>query len=143
MERINRYISILYRFGQRFFAQQFRGTLPVEVGQFPALMQALSAPGITQDEISRNTCIDKGATARSVRLLEEAGLIRRETDAEDRRINHVYPTQLGQECKKPILKAIEDLHIVLYQGFSEDEARQATALLTRMQENMRGYFGEK
>ena len=48
--RLNRDISILYRYGQRFFACRL-APLGVEVGQLPVLMQVYQMPGTTQDAL--------------------------------------------------------------------------------------------
>lgn len=92
--RLNRDISILYRYGQRFFACRL-APLGVEVGQLPVLMQVYQMPGTTQDALSVGRGFDKGTTARVAKSLEDAGLLRRETDPDDRRINHLYPTEPG------------------------------------------------
>lgn len=92
--RLNRDISILYRYGQRFFACRL-APLGVEVGQLPVLMQVYQMPGTTQDALSVGRGFDKGTTARVAKSLEDAGLLRRETDPDDRRINHLYPTGAG------------------------------------------------
>lgn len=138
---INRTISVLYRSGQRFFSQRLRELeLPLEVGQLPFIMQVYRHPGITQDGIAMNAVMDKGTTARSIKQLEESGLIVREVDEKDRRVNHIYPTEKAYDIKKQVLDIIKDLHDVLYQGFSQDEIRYAISLLSRMKGNMAEYL---
>lgn len=133
----NRLISILYRYGQRFFVRQLRQRgLELEVGQLPALMQIYRAPGITQEEIAQNTGMDKGTTARSVQRLCQLGLALRQVDAADRRLLHIYATEKGESCRAQLEEMIADLHSALYRGFTPQEIETAFALLERMKENM-------
>lgn len=136
-ERINRTISILYRYGQRYLSARLR-PLGLEVGQLPALMRICKTPGITQEQISLETGMDKGTTARSVQRLEEAGLVRRETDKADRRLNHIFPSPRAGAVEHEILAAVEGLHDILYEGMTELEITQAAVLMNRMKDNLAG-----
>lgn len=138
---INRTISILYRYNQRFFAQKLEEySLPIEVGQIPALMQVYRHPGITQDEISSNAGIDKGTAARTVTQLEASGLVIRQTDERDRRVNHIFPTEEGINIKNQVFSVIGELHDILYQGFSECEIDEMYSMLERMKGNIVGFI---
>ena len=134
---ISRIISILYRYNQCFFAKKLKEySLPIDVAHLPALMQAYRNPGITQDGISMNVGMDKGTVARTVKQLEDAGLVIREIDENDRRINHIFPTPRGLEIKEQVFKIIEELHEVLYRGFDAGEIDQAFSYIERMKDNM-------
>lgn len=138
---INRTISILYRYNQRFFTQKLEMySLPIEVGQIPALMQVYRHPGITQDEISSNAGIDKGTAARTITQLENNGLVIRQTDEKDRRVNHIFPTEEGMEVKAQVLRVIVELHEILYNGFSECEIDEMFSMLERMKNNIVNYI---
>ncbi|MEA4846289.1 MAG: MarR family transcriptional regulator [Clostridiaceae bacterium] len=134
---INRTISILYRENQRFFYQKLEEySLPVEVGQLPALLQVYRNPGITQEGISYNAGIDKGTVARTIKQLEDNKIVIRSTDSKDRRVNHIFASPKGLEIKAQIFQIIEELHDVLYQGFCDREIDEAIKLLERMRNNM-------
>lgn len=138
---INRTISILYRYNQRFFTQKLEMySLPIEVGQIPALMQVYRHPGITQDEISSNAGIDKGTAARTITQLENNGLVIRQTDEKDRRVNHIFPTEEGMEVKAQVLRVIVELHEILYNGFNECEIDEMFSMLERMKNNIVNYI---
>ncbi len=138
---INRNFSILYRYGQRFFVQKLKDQgLPFEVGQFPFLMQVYRCPGITQEGLSSQAVMDKGTTARSIKQLEECGLIRREIDEYDRRIQHIYPTPDALQIKEQVFDIIKNLHEVLYKGLSKEEITLAMSLTDRMKENIAEYL---
>jgi DNA-binding MarR family transcriptional regulator len=138
---INRTISRLYRDNQRFFAQWLKELqLPIEVGQLPALIQVYLHPGITQDGISANAGLDKGTVARTIKQLEENGIISKQTDEEDKRANHIFATEEGLSYEAQVFQIINELHNVLYKGLSDSEVEQAIALLERMRRNMIDYL---
>lgn len=134
---INRIISILYRYDQYFFARKLQEySLPIDVGHIPSLMQVYRNPGITQSGIALNSGMDKGTVARSLKQLEKAGLVLRQTDENDRRVNHIFATQKGNEIKEKVFQIIEELHEVLYRGFDPQEIQQAFSFIERMRGNM-------
>ena len=138
-DRINRYISILYRYGQRYLSSNLKA-LNFDVGLMPAFLQACKEPGITQEGISSATGMDKGTTARSVKQLELQGYIIRQVDAMDRRMNHIYPTDRALALYPQIESILIHLHQLLYQGFSEEEKEQALVFVQRMKQNMMHLF---
>lgn len=138
---INNTISVMYRYNQRFFAQKLKQySLPIEVGHIPTLMQVYRFPGITQDGISSNAGIDKGTVAHALKKLEDAGIVAREMDEKDRRVNHIFPTAKGLEIKEQVFQIIKELHVILYNGFSQSDIDEAISLLERMKSNMDGYI---
>jgi len=140
---INRSVSIIYRYNQRFFSQKLQAySLPIEVGQIPTLIQVYRHPGITQDGISSNAGIDKGTVARIVKQLEDNGIIIKKSDSKDKRVNHIYATQKGMKHKEQLFMIIRELHEVLYQGFSDSDIIEAISMLKRMKENIHDYLEE-
>lgn len=138
---INKIISVLYRYNQRYFTQKLaEHSLPLEVGQVPTLIQIYRHPGITQEGISANAGIDKGTVAHVVKQLEKTGIVDRQTDTEDRRINHIFATDKGLECKEQIFGIIRELHQVLYRDFHEEEIQTAMSMLERMKNNIKAYM---
>lgn len=134
---INRTISVMYRYNQHFIIKKLKEySLPIEVGQIPTLLQVYRYPGITQEGISSNAGIDKGTAAHNLKQLEHAGLIIREIDKKDRRVNHIFAAPKGLQIKEQVFQIIKELHEILYQGFSDSEIEEAIFLLERMENNM-------
>lgn len=135
-KRINRTLSVLYRYNQRFFAHKVKERkLPIEVGHIPSLMQVYYHPGITQDQLSFYNGMDKGTTARSIKQLEELKLLYRKTDQSDRRINHLFLTPDGIRVRNQMSEIILELHEMLYEGFESEEIDLLMDLLQRMKQN--------
>lgn len=140
---INRNISILYRYGQKFLSQRLKELTPLlEVGQFPFLLQVYRYPGISQDQISANVAMDKGTCARCIKQLESSGLVIKETDSEDRRINRIYPSETALSIKDQVFNIIAELHEILYKGFNQHEINNTISILNRMKNNIQSYLNK-
>lgn len=140
----NREISILYRYGQRYFAQRLRETgLDFELGVMPFLFCSYRFPGITQEALSVQIGMDKGTTARALKKLEAEGYIRREEDESDGRRRHVYITEKARALIPNLTAVIEEYHQILYEGFDEAEIRLVHSLLIRMKHNIQQVIREK
>ena len=140
---INRNISILYRYGQKFISLKLKSLIPeLEVGQIPFLIQVYRHPGITQDQISANAVMDKGTCARNIKQLESSGFIIREINEKDRRVNHIYPSSKALDLKEKIFDILNDLHKVLYDGFSSQEINSTIKILDSMTENIASYLNK-
>ena len=84
-------ISILHRQFMVFLKRELQdsGLSPAE---FLYLGTLYEQDGITQDELAREHCIDKAATARTLQHMERSGFVERRQDAEDRRAKQVWLT---------------------------------------------------
>jgi len=138
--RANSHISLLYRYRQRYFARRLTN-LEIDMGQMPFLMRCCAEPGITQDAISCQTCMDKGTTARSVKALEAAGFVTRKSEGPDRRKNHVFPTEKAYALSQTLNGIIDDFCGILYRGFAPGEIAAADRFLSKMSDNVKGALG--
>lgn len=145
MERplFSRNIAVLYRLNQKIlFRIAKQKSLPLEVGQIPVMMQVYRYPGLTQDMISANSGVDKSTVARVLKQLEESGMVRRDADQDDRRVNHIYTTAKAEQYRERVFQMIHELHDILYQGLTEDEVEHAIPLVMKMRANAEGYLGK-
>ena len=106
-------------------------------GTLPFLMEVLCAQGSIQEDISNELAIDKAATARAMRNLEESGFVERRGDPGDRRRKRVYATSKTQSLQKKIMVILKEHKETLFTGFSEEEQLQFLRMLDRMIKNMR------
>lgn len=137
----NKYISMIYRYTRRYFARELQA-FKLEAGQLPFLLHLYRCPGCTQERLSCALGMDKGTTARSVAQLEECGLVYRIPDRNDRRINHVFPSQAALMREDELFAIIDRLHKLLFEGFSPEEQTQALNLIIRMKDNIEKEFSE-
>ena len=116
----NRYISILYRHGQRYLSSRLEGS-DIDVGQLPILAGICNAPGQTQEQLSCFLAIDKGFVARTVTTLEERGYVRRVPDQNDRRANLIYPTSEGISLRESMRQVLIDWQNRMTDGMTPEQ----------------------
>ena len=82
-ESIGRWISVLYRIGQIYIANELE-PLQIGRGQHTFLAALFHQDGISQGDLARILHMDKGAVAHALLKLERAGYIERKRDDVDR-----------------------------------------------------------
>lgn len=137
----NKFISMIYRYTRRYFSRELQASR-LDAGQLPFLLHLYRCPGVTQEQLSCALGMDKGTTARSVAQLEGCGLAYRTPDENDRRINHVFPSEAALAREDELFAIIDRLHELLFEGFSAEERTQALSLIIRMKNNIEKEFLE-
>ena len=89
-------ISIISR-GQTFFLNHSLNEFGINYSQLHVLYEIAHQNKVNQEKIARRCNINKGAVARSIRKLEDDGLVIRKIDDENRRQNIVSLTQKGED----------------------------------------------
>lgn len=134
-----RYIGAVHRFARRYFAAQM-GRLGLPPTAFPLILRLLRRDNVSQDELAGDFLVDKGTAARTLAKLEDAGLVTRTVDEEDRRIKRVRVTDKARELEPGIIAAARAWNEKLLDGFSEEEKRTALEYLERMAKNAKAHW---
>ena len=102
------------------------------------LMRALShgADGGSQLELVRITHLKPPTVSVTLKRMEEAGLVRRESNPMDQRAVRVFLTETGHKHNRAIHARLQALDTVLMRGFSEAEREELLSYLLRMRENI-------
>lgn len=110
------------------------------IGLFPSqeliLMQLWDADGQSQKSLGRTQRFDHSTIAKSVRRLENAGLVRREKSQADGRVTLVFLTDTGRALKSPVLAIWAELERRTVKGLTTDERAQFTALADKILPNL-------
>ena len=107
----------------------------LSAGQYPVFICLLKHPGITQDTMARYFHLDKGTIARTVKKMEDAGLISRHVDPENRRALCLSLTRKGSEIAPEILAIDQEWEQTISSGLSDGEKEQMLALLKHVAES--------
>lgn len=99
----------------------------------PYLFLIQERPGISQEDISRELRINKGAVARAIKKMVENGMVYREANPEDMRQYRIYPTEKLLE----IHEACEEKRIKLEALMTEDICEEDLAVFERVLMKMR------
>ncbi len=88
--------------------------------------------GISQDGLVKLLGVDKGLVTKIVQGLEEKGLIKREKNLEDKRMNFLYSTPKAEEIKNSVVEIERKYFKRLFEEFSKEEYEMFLTLLTRI-----------
>ena len=92
---IGRWFTILHRRSQLFVTQCCKD-VGLSFSEYVLLIRIYDAEGLSQEELASVLYLDKAVVTRSLALLEQKGLVRREVDGRDRRVRRVYPTEYAR-----------------------------------------------
>ncbi|GAA2254433.1 hypothetical protein GCM10010145_23130 [Streptomyces ruber] len=87
-------------------------------GQELLLMQLFDKDGQTQSELLESVGLDHSTVSKSLRRMQEAGLLTREPAAHDRRVMVVHLTDRGRAMREPIT--------AMWRTLEEDSVRDLT-----------------
>ncbi|WP_455538561.1 MarR family winged helix-turn-helix transcriptional regulator [Terrisporobacter sp.] len=103
---MRKYISILYRQFHIYINNNIKD-LEIGASEYIFLMEMYKENNISQEQLSKNLIVDKAATARAIKSLEEKGYIIRNKDENDKRTNRIKLTQKGIEIEGRLKELLE------------------------------------
>ncbi|MFD0317825.1 MarR family winged helix-turn-helix transcriptional regulator [Streptomyces flavalbus] len=106
-------------------------------GQELLLMQLFDRDGQTQSELLDSVGLDHSTVSKSLRRMQDAGLLTREPAAHDRRVMVVHLTEKGRALREPIAAMWRTLEEASVQGLTADEIET----FIRIARNMAGALG--
>lgn len=105
-------------------------------GQYIYLVRIAEQPGIIQEELSELLKVDRSTVARSVKKLEERGLIQQRPMGENLKTKEWALTEKGQQLYPFILGEHLYSEKTALKGFSKKEVAQLEEYLVRVRENI-------
>ncbi len=111
--------------------------LGLHPGQELLLMQLLDRDGQTQSELLAGVGLDHSTVSKSLRRMQEAGLLRRETAAHDRRVQRVHLTERGRAMRGPLEQMWARLEELSTRALEPGQADTFVALARRVEESLR------
>ena len=131
MNGIMKYINRIARSNEVVYANRLRG-YGITQSQHPYTLLICREPGIPQEKISREICVNKSSVTRQITILEEKGLIVRKQDQTDRRVWRVYPTQRMQELLPHVRQVMKEWNEYLLEEFDEEQREHLIAALEQL-----------
>lgn len=110
--------------------------LGLHVGQDQLLCRLSKEGGMTQRQLSESLKCEPSTIANTVKSLENYGLIHRERDAMDGRVNRVYLTEKGRNIIEPVENIWMHEQNRLLEGLTEEELISLKKLLVKMASNV-------
>ena len=119
MEQINigKFIGILNRQFQMYINTALNDT-DLSFSEYIFLVNLYDNEGINQEELSSILFINKSATARAMKILEEKQFLIRKTCDKDKRAKRLYLTDKGREFKEYICSLLENWMNLITNGMN-------------------------
>ena len=100
-------------------------------------------PGITQNDLSGKTDIDKATAAKGLAKLEQQGYLQRIPDSEDGRVRRLYLTKAGKAIMPAIRSTLRGVTEVCSADLSREELDELFRLLDRVEAALGHYIGDR
>lgn len=104
-------------------------------GQYLYLARIKENPGIISDHLAGMLNVDRTTTARSIKKLEQNQLIRKENDQQNKKIKHLFVTELGDKLAARIEKENAYSNEIVLTGLDQKQRRELAALLQKVEQN--------
>ena len=98
-------------------------------------------PGSTQSDLVQHAGRDKGQVARLIGTLRDKGLLVVESDALDRRVSRLHPTEAALRLHASVMASRRQVAARAAAGLSAAERQELLRLLAHMQTNLRDGHG--
>ena len=107
-------------------------------GQYLYLVRIAENPGIIQEELSELLKVDRSTVARSVKKLEDKGLVQQKAAKDNKKNKEWFVTEKGKKLYPFILSENDYSEETSLQGFSQAEVQALEEMLVRVRENITG-----
>ncbi len=133
-EIVTKSMSIIHRAEHTYKEAKLEET-GLRVSQLRYLWTLYQEDGMSQEQLRQRFMTDKANVTRHIKQLEKLGVIRRECDARDKRMQRVFLTEKGHSMKDLIAEVTDTWSDILTQGFSKKEKDDVLRLLVQMADN--------
>jgi DNA-binding MarR family transcriptional regulator len=107
----------------RAYAAALLREMDLHPGQELLLMQLFDRDGQTQSELLESVGLDHSTVSKSLRRMQDAGLLVREPAAHDRRVMVVHLTDKGRAMREPIAALWQTLEEASARNLSQQQAK--------------------
>jgi DNA-binding MarR family transcriptional regulator len=123
------------RMMRRFYDRR-ASALGVTTAQWRVIAHVGHSPGLKQVELAERLDVEPITACRIVDRLEEAGLVERQRDPEDRRAWRLVLTDKAQPIYRRLGDLAEEMAGEAFAGFSQEEFEAIRARLAQVRENV-------
>ena len=114
--------------------------LNVTRSQWWVLAHLSREDGMTQSRLAEELDLGKVAVGGLIDRLEKSGLLRREADASDRRVNHVFLEPKSKQLIAKMRKVSHRMNAQILEGLPDDRLESTTVTLDSMKRNLLSYL---
>ncbi len=114
--------------------------LSVTRSQWWVLAYLSREDGMTQSQLAEELDLGKVAVGGLIDRLEKSGLVRREADANDRRVNRVFLEPKSKQLVTKMRKVSHRMNEQILAGLTDDRLEGTAVTLDAMKRNLLGYL---
>jgi DNA-binding MarR family transcriptional regulator len=114
--------------------------LKVTRSQWWVLAYLSREDGMTQSQLAEELDLGKVAVGGLIDRLEKAGLVRRQADATDRRVNRVFLEPKSKQLITRMRKVSHQMNEKILSGLANERLESAAKTLDAMKRNLLGYL---
>lgn len=134
MRTIGKYNAAIYRNMQSIINYRL-DNIPILSGQSDFFLVISKNEGITQKGLSEHLYVNKSTTAKAVKNLIKNGLIRKEKDERDGRLDRLFLTDTGKQLAPRIQQIFADNIEIASKNLSADELEHLDIMLQKVLQN--------
>ena len=97
-------------------------------GQYLYLARIKENPGIISDHLAGMLNVDRTTAARSIKKLEQNQLIRKENDQQNKKIKHLFVTELGDKLAARIEKENAYSNEIVLTGLDQKQRKELSLI---------------
>ncbi|HWK63318.1 MAG TPA: MarR family transcriptional regulator [Rhizobiaceae bacterium] len=112
--------------------------LDLKIAQLDVLMNLYRHPGMSQHDLARRLLVGRSNITMLLPQLEAQGLLRRESDAKDKRVMRLYLTESGEAQLMKALKIYSNLIDRVMAQSSPSDCDRMGEQMRRIEEMLRG-----
>ncbi len=106
--------------------------LGLSTGVFPALLELWESDGLTQSQLVQRLDIEQATMAGTLARMERDGLVLRQRDPDDGRVQRIWLTPHARSLQQPATQAALDENAEALSGLTPEEREQFVALMTKI-----------
>lgn len=125
-------LSILSNRVSRIIAQAYKDKFGLSITEWRIMAVLGEYPGVSADEVSNKTQIEKSIVSRAIQKLLSRHLIHRDVDATDRRRQNLVLTETGEDVYSQIVPLSYDYEDALIDCLTETEVIQLDSLIEKL-----------
>ena len=125
-------LSVLSNRISSAIAREYSARFALTVTEWRVMAVLGRYPGLSANQVSQRTAMDKVAVSRAVARLLERGFIKRETHGDDRRRSVLALSAAGFEVYETIAPMVIEMERRLMSALTEDEEQVLERLITRL-----------
>jgi DNA-binding MarR family transcriptional regulator len=131
-------ISKIHQLSGRITSRKLKmcNTVEINPAQGRILFFLWQNDGISIQEVSQMTSLEKSTLTSMLDRLEASGYIRRSPCSDDRRKILIYANEKGKNLKFTYEKVIREMAGIFYKGFSQEEIDSFEGYLERIYNNL-------